>query len=69
MYVARGSSVEVDRIDRDGHVSFERSVSLRRAAQDIALLGDLLLAADGQGLSVYDVRDGRLLSTVRTCGN
>jgi len=41
---------------------------LRRAGHDMAIAGDELLVADGNGLSIYRGSDGAFLSSVDTCG-
>ncbi|MBN1769696.1 MAG: hypothetical protein JXB32_00425 [Deltaproteobacteria bacterium] len=69
IYALRGSRVEVYRVERDGSLASVRSVSLRRGAQDVAILGNHLLAVDAKGLTVHRLDDGSVVSSVRTCGH
>jgi hypothetical protein len=67
-FAARGRWVEVYRVGSDGHLSLDRSYVLRHPANDLAIAGSLLLAADARGLVVMDRDSGRRLSAVDTCG-
>jgi hypothetical protein len=68
LYAARGRWAEVYRLSDDGYLSLDRSYVLRQPANDLAIAGALLLAADARGLTVLDRHSGRRLSTVETCG-
>jgi hypothetical protein len=68
IYVSIGSRVDVYRVVDDGTLEGLRTLRLRRAANDIVLLGELLLAADARGLAVYRKSDGAELSRVDSCG-
>jgi hypothetical protein len=68
LFLLRGSAVDRYRVQADGSLAEDGTIRLRRAGHDLALLPDILLVADGQGLTVYRERDGRELSSVRTCG-
>jgi hypothetical protein len=68
VYFLQGTEVDVHQVEADGTLAPQRRLRLRRAAHDIALLGDHLLAADGAGLSVYRASDGAFVSSVGTCG-
>jgi hypothetical protein len=68
IYALHGSRVEVYRVDKGGSLGSLRSISLGRAAQDVAILGSHLLAVDAKGLTVHRLDDGSVVSSLRTCG-
>ena len=68
LFLLGGAAVERYRVQADGSLAADGTIRLRRAGHDLALLPDIVLVADGQGLTVYRESDGRALSSVRTCG-
>ena len=63
-----GASVDVYAVGSDGTLSTVRSLHLRRAGHDMAVFGKTLAVADGDGVSLYRLEDGVLLSSVGMCG-
>ncbi|MDI7266984.1 MAG: hypothetical protein QME96_03195 [Myxococcota bacterium] len=64
----KGNAVDAYALAADGTLERGRTIALRRAAHDIAATSQLLLAADGRGLSIYRLGDGALVTTFETCG-
>jgi hypothetical protein len=68
IFVLRGANVEAYRVGNDGALTGLRTIRLSRAAHDLALYDEFLLAADGRGLAVYRLEDGVEVSRIDTCG-
>ncbi|MBI5488613.1 MAG: hypothetical protein HY905_14865 [Deltaproteobacteria bacterium] len=68
LYLLKGAAVDVYRLDAAGGLVGLRSLHLSRAAHDVALFRDYLLAADGRGLTVYGSQDGAEVAHIDTCG-
>jgi hypothetical protein len=63
-----GSRIDAYTLDAEGRLSAPRTLRLGRAGHDLAAAGDAVLVADGSGVSIYDLADGELLSTIEICG-
>ena len=68
LYALQGSLVDVYRLEAGGAPVSLRTLRLGRAAHDIALFRQYVLAADGRGLTVYRRDDGVEVARVDTCG-